>query len=178
MRGGNGRVLAVAWCVLVVLGGLAGTASVASAQPDRISGIDRSSAGGNDPPVAEAGLDQSVPTNSTVFLDATGSTDPDGSISRAEYTSRWFWTVRQATPYENSEANGIAGNTTNISVGPDSGETASLDEPKGKSSNSLSSDASSLALSNTRAKVGGRSVRSNIREPISTDCAVWGRQRR
>jgi hypothetical protein len=130
MRGGNGRVLAVAWCVLVVLGGLAGTASVASAQPDRISGIDRSSAGGNDPLLAEAGLDQSVPTNSTVFLDATGSTDPDGSISRAEYTSRWFWTVRQATPYEIYEVNGIAGNTTNITVGPDSSGTASLENPE------------------------------------------------
>jgi len=83
MRGGNERVLIVGWCVLVVLA--AGTASIASGQPDRIGGVDRSNADGNDPPVAEAGLDQSVPTNSTVFLDATGSFDPDGSIASYEW---------------------------------------------------------------------------------------------
>jgi len=54
----------------------------------------------------------------------------NGSISRAEYTSRWFWTVRQANPYEIYEVNGIAGNTTNITVGPDSSGTASLENPE------------------------------------------------
>ncbi|WP_323677416.1 PKD domain-containing protein [Halorubellus sp. PRR65] len=41
----------------------------------------------NQPPVADAGLDQHVTAGSTVLLDATGSRDPDGHI--AEYT----WTI-------------------------------------------------------------------------------------
>jgi len=52
------------------------------------------------------------------------------SISRAEYTSRWFRTARQTTPRESYEANGIAGNTTNVTVGPDSSETSSLEHPE------------------------------------------------
>ena len=35
---------------------------------------------GNEPPSAQAGADQTVPGGSSVGLDATGSTDPDGSI--------------------------------------------------------------------------------------------------
>ncbi|MDQ3563215.1 MAG: PKD domain-containing protein [Pseudomonadota bacterium] len=35
---------------------------------------------GNEPPSAEAGADQAAPGGSSVGLDATGSTDPDGSI--------------------------------------------------------------------------------------------------
>jgi len=52
------------------------------------------------------------------------------SISRAEYTSRWFRTARQATPYEYYEAEGIAGNTTNVTVGPDSDGTSSVENPE------------------------------------------------
>jgi len=35
----------------------------------------------NDPPEADAGLDQQVPVGTTVLLDATGSYDPDGTIT-------------------------------------------------------------------------------------------------
>jgi len=83
---GSERVLTVGWCVLVVLGGLAGTASVASGHADRgISTQMGTGVSANEPPLAEAGLDQTVPTNSTVFLDATGSSDPDGSIAGYEW---------------------------------------------------------------------------------------------
>ncbi|PSP62503.1 hypothetical protein BRC76_04500, partial [Halobacteriales archaeon QH_8_67_36] len=34
----------------------------------------------NTAPLADAGVDQTVPVNSTVYLDANGSTDPDGAI--------------------------------------------------------------------------------------------------
>jgi len=78
----NDRVLVVGWCLLVVF--TAGTASVATAHADAgLSG--GASTGANEPPLAEAGLDQSVPTNSTVFLDATGSSDRDGSIASYEW---------------------------------------------------------------------------------------------
>ena len=42
--------------------------------------------GTNQSPLAEAGLDQEVPVNATVYLDATGSSDPDGSITRYEWS--------------------------------------------------------------------------------------------
>lgn len=40
------------------------------------------------PPLAEAGLDQEVSRGSTVFLDATGSRDPDGGSLAYEWTIR------------------------------------------------------------------------------------------
>lgn len=39
----------------------------------------------NEAPLADAGLDQSVPEGTTVYLDATGSRDPDGSIAGYEW---------------------------------------------------------------------------------------------
>lgn len=39
----------------------------------------------NEGPLADAGLDQSVTTNTTVYLDATGSRDPDGAIEGYEW---------------------------------------------------------------------------------------------
>lgn len=40
----------------------------------------------NTAPLANAGVDQTVPVNSTVYLDANGSTDPDGEITHVEWT--------------------------------------------------------------------------------------------
>jgi len=40
----------------------------------------------NEPPLASAGLDQEARANTTVYLDAGGSVDPDGSISDYEWT--------------------------------------------------------------------------------------------
>jgi hypothetical protein len=45
----------------------------------------------NDPPEADAGLDQQVPVDTTVLLDATGSYDPDGTIE--EYS----WQIQTPT---------------------------------------------------------------------------------
>jgi len=45
-------------------------------------------AGGNHPPTAAAGLDQSVPVGTTVYLDAGGSSDPDGEITATEWSIR------------------------------------------------------------------------------------------
>jgi hypothetical protein len=39
----------------------------------------------NAPPFASAGLDQTVPPDSTVYLDANGSSDPDGEITGYEW---------------------------------------------------------------------------------------------
>ncbi|MEF8872971.1 MAG: PKD domain-containing protein [Haloarculaceae archaeon] len=41
---------------------------------------------GNQPPLADAGLDQSVERGATVQLDANGSRDPDGTIERVEWS--------------------------------------------------------------------------------------------
>ncbi|MFB6223044.1 MAG: PKD domain-containing protein [Haloarcula sp.] len=41
---------------------------------------------GNHPPLADAGLDQSVERGTTVHLDANGSRDPDGTISSVEWS--------------------------------------------------------------------------------------------
>ncbi len=40
----------------------------------------------NTPPLAAAGLDQTVPPNTTVYLDASGSVDPDGEITGYQWT--------------------------------------------------------------------------------------------
>jgi len=40
---------------------------------------------GNQPPLADAGLDQSVERGATVQLDANGSRDPDGTVERVEW---------------------------------------------------------------------------------------------
>jgi len=42
-------------------------------------------AAANEAPLADAGLDQSVPAGTTVYLDATGSRDPDGSVAGYEW---------------------------------------------------------------------------------------------
>jgi hypothetical protein len=42
--------------------------------------------GGNEAPLADAGLDQEVEQGRTVVLDATGSVDPDGSIAAYDWT--------------------------------------------------------------------------------------------
>ena len=41
---------------------------------------------GNTPPLADAGLDQSVTPNTTVYLDANESRDPDGEIATVTWT--------------------------------------------------------------------------------------------
>jgi len=43
-------------------------------------------AGANTPPLAEAGLDQQVDRNTTVYLDAGGSVDPDGNVTGYEWS--------------------------------------------------------------------------------------------
>jgi len=45
-------------------------------------------AAGNQPPKAAAGLDQSVTAGTTVFLDAGGSSDPDGQVTATEWSLR------------------------------------------------------------------------------------------
>ncbi|ELZ25567.1 hypothetical protein C475_10203 [Halosimplex carlsbadense 2-9-1] len=41
--------------------------------------------GGNESPLADAGLDRNVSANVTVFLDATGSRDPDGEVDEYDW---------------------------------------------------------------------------------------------
>jgi len=43
-------------------------------------------AGGNTAPLADAGVDQTVTVGSTVYLDATGSVDPDGGIRNVSWS--------------------------------------------------------------------------------------------
>ncbi|MEE6210479.1 PKD domain-containing protein [Salarchaeum sp. III] len=45
-------------------------------------------ADGNEPPLPEAGLDQTVTRGAPVYLDATGSHDPDGELTKTEWTIR------------------------------------------------------------------------------------------
>lgn len=42
-------------------------------------------ASGNEPPMAEAGLDQTVDNGTTVYLDAGGSVDPDGTLATVQW---------------------------------------------------------------------------------------------
>jgi len=52
------------------------------------------------------------------------------SISRAEFTSRWFRTARKATESENELARYIAGGTTNITVGSGNEQRGSIVQPE------------------------------------------------
>ena len=56
------------------------------------------SAGGNHPPLADAGLDQTVDNGTTVHLDAGSSVDADGSITAV----RWSITAPDGTPVTSS----------------------------------------------------------------------------
>ena len=69
-------------CAAVLVVGAVGGVPVATASTDSVdSGDDE-----NEAPLADAGLDQEVPINATVFLDASGSRDPDGSIASYEWS--------------------------------------------------------------------------------------------
>ncbi|MFB6308134.1 MAG: PKD domain-containing protein [Haloarculaceae archaeon] len=61
------------WCVLAAVAVLAMTG---------VGHVAGASAGGNEPPLAEAGLDQTVQRGATVYLDGGGSVDPDGTIDQ------------------------------------------------------------------------------------------------
>jgi hypothetical protein len=68
----EGKRFAGAVVALVVV--VAGFAGAAAADADD-----------NEPPMAGAGLDQTAPVNATVHLDATGSSDPDGTVESYEW---------------------------------------------------------------------------------------------
>lgn len=87
-----------------------------------------SAASGNEPPMADAGLDQTVDNGTTVYLDAGGSVDPDGTIASVQWTitgpdgnavtSTCATCARtQFTPNETGNY------TANVSVADDAGAT-------------------------------------------------------
>jgi hypothetical protein len=73
-----GAVLCAVALVVAAVGGV----PVATASADNVG----SDAEANEAPLADAGLDQEVPVNATVYLDASGSRDPDGSIASYEWS--------------------------------------------------------------------------------------------
>ncbi|SFR90025.1 hypothetical protein SAMN05216559_0730 [Halomicrobium zhouii] len=87
-----------------------------------------SAADGNEPPLAEAGLDQTVDNGTTVYLDAGGSVDPDGSLA----TVSWEITGPNGTPVDTADDASVrtqftpseTGNyTANLTVTDDDGAT-------------------------------------------------------
>ena len=83
MRWGQG-VPIVAIGVVVAMSAVLAGVPVASA-----GGSGSADASANEAPLADAGLDRSVTENATVYLDATGSRDPDGEIER------YRWRIEQ-----------------------------------------------------------------------------------
>jgi len=75
---------AVLCAALLVVGAVA-SVPVSATNTDE-STTNAASADENEAPLADAGLDQEVPLNSTVYLDASGSRDPDGSIASYEWS--------------------------------------------------------------------------------------------
>ncbi|WP_436923598.1 PKD domain-containing protein [Halosimplex amylolyticum] len=67
--------LTTALCVALVVG------TVVSFVPGVVGAADSR----NEAPLADAGLDQNVTANATVYLDATGSRDPDGKVAEYEW---------------------------------------------------------------------------------------------
>ena len=76
--------------VPVVSGSPAGVGVVAdgagTVTTDVVAAVSSVGADENEAPLADAGLDQEVPVNATVYLDASGSRDPDGSIDAYEWS--------------------------------------------------------------------------------------------
>ena len=83
-------VLLAAAALLVACGGGGGGAGVPAAAPAPV----------NQAPRAVAGPDQAVTAGDLVSLDGSGSSDPDGSISR------WSWTVSEGPELDLSGADG------------------------------------------------------------------------
>lgn len=75
MQGRYGGSFAVVLAAMVVVSGLAAGSPV----------VGHVAASDNEAPLADAGLDQNVTANATVYLDATGSRDPDGEIDEYEW---------------------------------------------------------------------------------------------
>jgi len=74
----QGKIVGIGIGLVLVSIGLAGVGPATAAD----SGAEPS----NTPPLAEAGLDREVRAGATVWLDATGSRDPDGEIAGYEWT--------------------------------------------------------------------------------------------
>jgi hypothetical protein len=72
-------------CAVVLVVGAVGSVPVTVASADsNTDSVDSDE--NNEAPLADAGLDQEVPVNATVYLDASGSRDPDGSIASYEWS--------------------------------------------------------------------------------------------
>lgn len=85
---------------------------------------------GNEPPLVDAGLDQEVDRDATVYLDGTGSRDPDGELTN------WNWRIetpdgRTVTPSDPSaprtqfEPTGVGEYAVTLTVTDDDGATRS-----------------------------------------------------
>jgi hypothetical protein len=95
-----------------------------------VAGTGVASADGNEPPLAAAGLDQTVSEGTVVYLDAGGSTDPDGTIEdyRWEITAPNGSTLSPACgscARTHFRANQSGEYTVTVTVTDDDGATAS-----------------------------------------------------
>jgi len=77
-----GAILCAAVLVVAAVGGAPLATASAENSTESVDGTDES----NEAPLADAGLDQEVPVNATVYLDASGSRDPDGSITSYDWS--------------------------------------------------------------------------------------------
>lgn len=145
MRWGTGVPTVVMGAVVVVLGTvLVGASATSGAVTDGVV------TDGNEAPLADAGLDRNVSVNTTVYLDATGSRDPDGSVDgyrwRIERPDGHFTTpscercerttfVPRATGTYNAtvtitdEDGAVSTDTLRVHVEPSNGPTVTLSGP-------------------------------------------------
>jgi len=144
MRWGQGVSTVLASAVVVVSAVFVGVPAVTAA------GADGAVAGDNESPLADAGLDRTVSANTTVYLDATGSRDPDGEIDRyrwrieqpdgnyrtpsCEYCGRTEFVPREpglynATVVVTDEDGATSTDTLRVRVEPSNGPSVSLSGP-------------------------------------------------
>jgi len=149
----------------------------------------------NETPLADAGLDQSVSVNTTVYLDATGSRDPDGEITQYEweierpdgnYTTpdcetcgRTSFVVRESGTYNatvtiTDDDGATSSDTLRVNVSPSDGPTVTLSGPDevvegGVPTFSATVDAGETELMAVTWRVDGRRVN---RTGISGDSAT------
>ncbi len=117
--------------------------------------------GGNTAPVADAGPDQSVITGDTVYLDGTGSYDPDGD------TLSWQWSLVQAPPGSQATLDQATSASPSFVADLDGSYTVRLVVDDGQTQ-SLHDDVSITATTPPPPPQGGRVITTVTLDPATT----------
>lgn len=136
-------------------------------------------AGGNEAPLADAGLDQEAEVGETVLLDATGSRDPDGHVGSYEWhiQTPGGTTVRPADPTDPRTRFVVREQgryEVTVTVTDDDGATTTdtlYVDVTGSSESESSSSSSDVSVISTRGSAGGTALAGPVDSAL--DLVPW-----